>query len=345
MSQKGGVPTTLALLRQSRALKTLRETLLGPLNSLQLSTNRWEADSTPGSRNPMKLELLATIALQLTIEMLTAGDGVMCHLQYAVNLIRDLGWFNQKADSSIGRLLLCRIAFIDITGSLMWSQRPLLPPSFWIFRPENSSDDSTPSLREMTGCPHRCFAFLAEIAHLAADHDNSPNDQEILAKAYDVESTFREYGSTHFQMKAGRAEGAASHLETLSRCYYWTTLILLQRRLCRDARASPRIQFAVNVLIDLMECLPVGCGPDSSLALPLSTAAHEAIDPEQRRRIVVMGDLLAKQYPSKTREVMNRSFERIWAEHDESLRQEDVRRQSAHLYDADIIRSRRLILI
>ncbi|KIW64877.1 hypothetical protein PV04_07181 [Phialophora macrospora] len=378
MSQRGGAPMVLALARQSRALKTLRETLLSPSAS---------STSGPGDHLPplipkkswtasVKQEILATIALQMSIEMLNGGPGVKTHLQYGVNLIDDLGWIEHREDSFIGRVLLYRIAFIDIVASFLWHRRPLLPPTFWLFKPEaDSGEVSGPSLQDMTGCPHRVFSFLAEISHLASDSDRRDNDTatdtgtgtgtegndhppDVMTKAHALETHLRNYGSTaHLDLDdraveqeedeepaGSRPDQSTRHLHTVSRCYYWTTHLLLQRRVCRDPRASRRVQFSVRQLIDLMDSLPIGCGPDSSLSLPLYTAAYEAVDQGQRRRILRKSKQLAEEYPSKTREAMNDSIQAIWAARDESQAVDQENNTTADT-SPDVVRSETLVLI
>lgn len=313
MSQRGRVPITLALSRQVRALKTLRASL-GPLFQEPHISDEpcWSVSNTWGPT--ARQAILAAIALQFTVEMLIGSGDVKTHLNTAVRLLEQLESMGQGHDSFIGRTLAYRISFVDVTSSFFWCRRPLLSLSFWIYNMDQESGSVTPSIREMTGCPYFVFCFLAEISHLVFDaHDESVDRSTIMEKAYKIEDGLRNYIRAPFEHDSMTDMQTHIHLEALSRCFCWAALLLLQRRVFYDARSSPRVQFAVNNLVDLMESMPLKCGPDSSLPFPLYVTAHEAISREQRERILSKGRLLAEVYPSKTREMMNESFESLWA--------------------------------
>ncbi|EXJ84742.1 hypothetical protein A1O3_05414 [Capronia epimyces CBS 606.96] len=344
MSHRGRIPDSLALSRQSRALRTLRESLGSLLGDHSQSDDLMSLSTTPLA-SAKRLEILAAIALQFTIEMMAGSSATKTHLRCAVNLLRELGWLKERPDSFIGRMLVFRVAFVDIVSSLLWYQRSLLLPDFWLFHPNDAGGDiSRPSLQEMTGCPPQLFCFLAEISHLASDPERDLYSQDKMAKAYEIETALRIYGSKQLANDVATLHPSVSHLETLSKCYYWTAHILLQRRVCLDARTSPRVQFAVNSLICLMDSMPIGCGPDSSLSLPLSVAAHEAIDGQQRNCIIKKGRLLAAEYPSKTRDVMNDSFEAIWADMDRFHSTGEETWRPNDTADQDFVRSETLFI-
>lgn len=313
MIQRGGAPLTLALSRQVRALKTLRSSLDPLFQESHISDKScWSVTKTWGPT--ARLEILAAIALQFTVEMLIGGGEVKTHLNTAVNLLEQLESTVQGHDSFIERTLAYRIAFVDVTSSFFWCRRPLLPLSFWIYNTDDGCDTSNPSIREMTGCPYWVFRCLAETSHLVFDaHKDSADRQAIIAKAYRIEEDLRNYLPTLFEPHSTTDVQTQIHLETLGRCYCWAALLLLQRRVFYDARSSSRVQFAVDKLIDLMESMPPKCGPDSSLPFALYVTAHEAIRRDQRDRILGKGRLLAELYPSKTREMINDSFRALWA--------------------------------
>jgi hypothetical protein len=90
--------------------------------------------------------------------------------------------------------------------------------------------------------------------------------------------------------------------------------------------------------------MPLGCGPDSSLSLPLYVIAHEAIRPEQRHQILDKGRGLAMIYPCKTRELMNASFEAMWASMDEHAQSRQASWKMRDWLAEDLVRSRELFI-
>lgn len=351
MSQKGGAPVSLAISRQSRALTTLRKSLESAHQDMEL-TGR--SPKHPAQPRASKQEILAAIALQVTIGMLSGTSDVKVHLDGAVKLLGELKYLSEETQSFIPRLLCQRISFIDISSSIYWHRRPRLPASFWFFQPNSTFDLHAPSFQDMTGCPHWVLCFLARISHLAqdfADHnddgdngDHEYSKESLLEKAFQLQSELITADSTHYSDEGQPLSSSQQHLQMLGKCYYWAAHILLQRRVLRDPRASLRVQYATNTLIELMQSMPIGCGPDSSLSLPLYVAAHEAIRGKQRVRILEKGRNLAQEYPSRTRDAMNWSFEAVWEAIDDREPPDQVHRETSPQCVPDVVHDQMLFI-
>ncbi|KLJ11503.1 hypothetical protein EMPG_13308 [Blastomyces silverae] len=313
MHLRGSAPMFLALQRQSRALATLRDSL-GSLSSSVVK----------GCTEHLKRDLLATILLQVTVEMASGGSGAKTHIAYAWNLFRELGYDRRKPACSIGTLLVQRMTWIDTISSIFWQQRPFLPRSFWFFNYNQDSPDdgdSQPTVQETTGCPQWVISFLARISHLCADYSDGLPSFLLMPQAKELELDLNISARNYFNRTSAPYKNLSNrqrHLDVVGQCFYWSAVLLLQRRIFRDRRDSPRVQSSLTVLIELMESLPIGCGPDSALSLPLYLAAHEAIEPDHRTRIRSKSRQLTAEYPSKTREALTREYEIIWADIDRS---------------------------
>ncbi|OJD28461.1 hypothetical protein ACJ73_00122 [Blastomyces percursus] len=313
MHLRGSAPMFLALQRQSRALATLRDSL-GSLSSSVVK----------GCTKYLKRDLLATILLQITVEMASGGSGAKTHIAYAWNLFRELGYDRQKPTCAIGTVLVQRMTWIDTISSIFWQRRPFLPRSFWFFNCNQYSPDdgdSQPTVQETTGCPQWVISFLARISHLCADYSDGLPSFLLMPQAKELELDLNILARNYFNRTTAFNEDQSNqqrHLDIVGQCFYWSAVLLLQRRLFRDSRNSPRVQSSLTMLIELMESLPIGCGPDSALSLPLYLAAHEAIEPDHRTRIRNKSLQLTAEYPSKTREALTREYEIIWAHIDQS---------------------------
>ncbi|OAX81459.1 hypothetical protein ACJ72_04198 [Emergomyces africanus] len=319
MHLRGCAPMFLALQRQSRALAALRDSL----GSLSGSAVR-------AYSNSLKRDVLATILLQITFEMASGGSGAKTHLTYAWSLFRELGYHRRKPFCSIDTVLVQRMTWIDTISSVFWQRRPLLPRSFWFFNYNQvSSDDvSQPTVQETTGCPQWVISFLARISHLCADYNEGLPSFPLITQARELEIDLnisaRNYFVHHTAPSYTDLPSRQKHLDIVGQCFYWSAILLLQRRIFRDSRHSARVQLGLTALIDLMESLPIGCGPDSALSLPLYLAASEAIELDHRARIKNKSHQLTTEYPSKTREALALEYEIIWARIDQSTRVEDV---------------------
>ncbi|OJD14197.1 hypothetical protein AJ78_05437 [Emergomyces pasteurianus Ep9510] len=316
MHLRGGAPMFLALQSQSRALAALRDSL----GSLSSSAVKAYSDS-------LKRDVLATILLQITFEMANGGSGAKSHLTYAWSLFRELGYDRRKPTCSIDIVLVQRITWIDTISSILWQRRPLLPRSFWFFNYNQVSpddyygDDSQPTVQETTGCPQWVISCLARISHLCADYNDGLPLFLLIPQVKELEIDLNVSARNYFHHATPPYTDLPrrqKYLDIVGQCFYWSAVLLLQRSIFRDPRDSVRVQSGLSVLIDLLESLPIGCGPDSALSLPLYLAASEAIELDHRARIKNKSHQLTIEYPSKTREALALEYEKIWADIDQS---------------------------
>ncbi|KAK2792431.1 hypothetical protein FQN52_003366 [Onygenales sp. PD_12] len=311
MHLRGGAPVSLALQRQSQALATLRDSISDLTNP----------DTTTSYCESLRRDILATILLQITVEIASGGRGAQTHIDYAWNLFRELGYEQRKPTCPIGTVLVQRITYIDILSSIFWQRRPFLPLSFWFINQQCTPDgreESSPTFQETTGCPHWVISLLARISHLSADDATGMPHTVVMSQAHELQTDLHVAARTYITPLAGQSSlpNKQRHLDIVGQCFYWGAVLLLQRRIFHDRRNSCRVQSALIVLIQLMESLPIGCGPDSALSLPLYLAALEAIDPDHRMRIRRKSCQLTKEYPSKTRETLTMLYDAIWADID-----------------------------
>ncbi|KAH8883522.1 hypothetical protein GQ53DRAFT_429901 [Thozetella sp. PMI_491] len=306
MHLRGCIPSTVALQRQSQALATLRGTIraLGGPNPQDQSSEI----------QCLKRDALATILLQLTVEMANGSQQMPVHIRFAMQLFKDLGYVRERPTLPVSTVLIQRMTSIDVYSAIYWHRRPCLPLSFWVFDDEDAPADTEPSFAETTGCSRWLMSLLAKVAHLAADREDGVSDAEIAVQAYALEASLHHLARRSF-FDQDRAP-APEYLDKLCQCYYWSVVLLLQRRVFADAQDSRRVQMAVATLLDLMDRLPLGCGPDSSLSLPLYVAAFECIDGQQRARVRAKSCELTAQYPSKTREALTAAFDTWWSSMD-----------------------------
>ncbi|EMT73670.1 hypothetical protein FOC4_g10002162 [Fusarium odoratissimum] len=221
------------------------------------------------------------------------------------------------------RFLVQRFAMIDVIMSLLRRRKPLAPEYFILYQQHEEADVCGPSFRELTGCPQPVLSFLARISTLATDVELE-NDVR-LAEAYQLETTMRDWGSRKYPMPLNIAarsnsplfgHGTASqddHLSTLNACFYWMAHLLLARRVFLDPTASSRVQLYRKHLFALIDRLPPGCGPDSSLPIPFYMAAREAIVPLDREWVRHKHAEMIAIYPDRSRELMMSLTEDIWS--------------------------------
>ncbi|KAK5174866.1 uncharacterized protein LTR77_000002 [Saxophila tyrrhenica] len=313
MHLHGLVPQSVALRRQCKALASLRNSV----DSLTM-----QAEISPHDLSRLRRDLLATILLQITVEIANGTSVIQTHVGYAFQLFQSLKYDKQKPTSSVGVALVQRMAFIDVLSSVFWSRRPLLSLEFWLSGEEEDYlvDEKTPSFQETTGCSLSIMSSMATISHMAADLDNGMNEDGVVSSALQLESTLTSSSQklSDTPLPTTPHPNDFQYLNTVCECHLLSALILLQRRLLRDSRAAVRVQFYLARLIDLIECLPLGCGPDSQLSLPLYVAAHVAITHQQRDRLRSKSSSLCGIYPLKTREALTAAFDKMWTVSDSS---------------------------
>ncbi|UPK96424.1 hypothetical protein LCI18_007359 [Fusarium solani-melongenae] len=271
---------------------------------------------------------LAAYLMHIVTEVMSGSQTAETFLQNAYQLMVELGYIESMPESYYARLLVHRFAIIDVVLAFLRRRRPIAPMSFVLYQQDEEMDQSEPSFRELTGCPQPVLAYLARISHLAYDAaayqgDSSPH----LAEAYQLESEMRVWGQRYpvpFAQGVDQANTQISpvddhkDLDTLSECFYWTAQLLLARRVFLDPTSSPRIQFLRRHLFILMDRLPAGCGPDSSLPFPFYMAAREAMTSQDRDWIRKKHAEMINVYRDRSREIMMGLTEEIWSKVDEA---------------------------
>lgn len=319
MHRRHMAPRSVALTTQSRALASLRR-------SVDWLASPNDSTPSPAETACLKREVLATILLQITVEICNGSSVVKSHIAYAASLFRELGYEDHVPATPIGLILAHRMAFVDVLSSVFWRRRPLLSPGFWFLERDDEyrMADLTPRFQDTTGCPFWVVRVLARISHLVADVDDGLSSGDKATRALALESDLAAAAREHNM----GSPTPSSHVEIVGRCYYWSAVILLQRRIFLDARESPRVQMSLLALLNLLATLPIGCGPDSALSLPLYMAALAAVGEDHRALIRDKSQSLDAYYPSQTRTVLTEAFGYMWAAADAELDSDLMRQRS-----------------
>lgn len=271
---------------------------------------------------------LAAYLMHIVTEVMSGSQTAETFLQNAYQLMVELGYIESMPKSYYARLLVHRFAIIDVVLAFLRRRKPIAPMSFVLYQQDEDMDKNEPSFRELTGCPQPVLAHLARISHLAYGIAAYQGDASShLAEAYQLETEMRIWGQRYpvpFAPGADQAHAQISpaddrkDLDTLSECFYWTAQLLLARRVFLDPTSSPRVQFLRRHLFNLMDRLPAGCGPDSSLPFPFYMAAREAMTSEDRDWVRTKHVEMINVYRDRSREIMMGLTEEIWSKADEA---------------------------
>ncbi|KAM0431813.1 hypothetical protein ACHAPT_005063 [Fusarium lateritium] len=272
---------------------------------------------------------LAAYLMHIVTEVMSGSQTAEAFLQNAYQLMVELGYIESMPESLYARLLVQRFAIIDIVLAFLRRRKPIAPMTFVLYQhDEEEMDNKEPAFRELTGCPQPVLAFLARITHLAHDAaEYQEGNSSHLAEAYQLETEMRIWGqrypvpfasSVDQEELKSRPADDRKYLDILSECFYWTAQLLLARRVFLDPTSSPRVQFLRRHLFTLMDCLPAGCGPDSSLPFPFYMAAREAIVAEDRNWVRRKHAEMMDVYRDRSREIMMGLTEEIWSKADEA---------------------------
>ncbi|KAH7202440.1 fungal-specific transcription factor domain-containing protein [Fusarium oxysporum] len=295
--------------RRSQALRSLRSME----RYLRFSNTREESSVSIENHAFSVLSLrevtLAAYLIHIASEVMTGSLTTDTHLRNAFKLVVELRYIDKMPEGFYSRFLVQRFAMIDVIMSLLRRRKPLAPEYFILYQQHEEADP--------------VLSFLARISTLATDVELQ-NDVR-LAEAYQLETTMRDWGSRKYPMPlniAARSKsplfghGTASqddHLSTLNACFYWMAHLLLARRVFLDPTASSRVQLYRKHLFALIDRLPPGCGPDSSLPIPFYMAAREAIVPLDREWVRHKHAEMIAIYPDRSRELMMSLTEDIWS--------------------------------
>ncbi|KAH8172497.1 fungal specific transcription factor domain-containing protein [Sarocladium implicatum] len=304
----GHTSPELVALRHEKAIASLKK-------ALQTASCHEAISDTLSPLSPAQATL-AAVLLQIANTVFTGGPGVDTHITCAAYLLREQGYIDTPTQEFLPRLLVQRFAILDVTTAILRRRKPHLPMSFWLFVPDETYDRTSPSFREMTGCPQPVLGFYARLSHLASDLKDSGGDQDkayaILRKASTLDTDMRIYARSRVRFTTNRPS-PARHLDTLSQCFYWCAHLILQRVIYRDSAASPRVQQTVKDIVMLIKSMPLGCGPDSSLAFPFYVSSREAVTEEHQTWVRQRNEELKRVYPGRTRDTLMLTLEQIWA--------------------------------
>jgi hypothetical protein len=308
MHMRGIVPNTLALRRQSEALASLSRNVETLRQSATTGTN---ADIAC-----LRREVFAAILMQITVEIANGGYAIESHISNATNIFRQLGYERARPTTALGCVLVQRMTYIDILSSIFWHRRPLIPLSSWLYqdREEVQPDPSAPSFQETTGLPFALVRIFAHISHMTADLDSGVPLSLLIPRAFEIEAELSCIMRQAIDLGQDETDSSDDllQLKVVGQCFHWAAIIILQHRVFNDPCNSPRVQFGLDMLLNLMEALPIGCGPDTQLSLPLYVAALVAFRQEHRERIKDKSSLLSRQYPLESRNQLTASFDTIW---------------------------------
>ncbi|KAJ3525660.1 hypothetical protein NM208_g11542 [Fusarium decemcellulare] len=268
---------------------------------------------------------LAASLMRIVTEVMSGSQAAEDYLQSAYQLMVELNYIESMPESFYARLLVQRFAIIDVVLAFLRRRKPIAPMSFVLYQQHEDMGGDEPAFRELTGCPQLVLTFLARVSHLAHDiagfeGDNSP----LLAEAYQLETEMRIWGqrySTPLVQRVAQeahSDNSRKYLDVLSECFYWTAQLLLARRVFLDATSSSRVQFLRKHLFNLMDQLPAGCGPDSSLPFPFYMAAREAMTTEDRDWVRRKHAEMMNMYRDRARDMMMGLTEEIWSKTDEA---------------------------
>lgn len=313
----GMASISTAAQRQQRMLRTIGQNLQLIAHPGACTTSGIEPATTDASTAVFDHEALLTAVVLQGVVVAQSEDGVLePHVRCASFLMETLDYFRHIPYSSIMRMTVQRFAMVDLMLAFSRQRRPYAPRDFLLHHPDPIRwDHSEPSFHKMTGCPQPLMCFLVQIAQLACDVEekletSSPVD-ELLAQAHHLESDLRSWGS-HYPTAVLPDDCIRPPLDILTECFYWTSHLLLARRVFRDPTRSPRVQHLARTCFELMDQLSTGCGPDSSLPQPFYLAAREAVTSQDRAWVRQKHESMTAYYREQQRNSAMRLTERVW---------------------------------
>ncbi|KAJ6032720.1 transcriptional regulator family: Fungal Specific TF [Penicillium herquei] len=307
---------SIAAQRQQRMLRTIGRNLQRITRPGIYATR----DVVPANTTTVDHEALLTAVVLQGVVVAQSEDGVLePHVRCASFLMETLDYFRQIPPGSIMRMTVQRFAMVDLMLAFSRQRRPYAPRNFLLHHPDPTRwDHSEPSFHKMTGCPQPLMCFLVQIAHLTCDieeglQSGTPVD-DLLSQAHELESDLRSWGAHYGTTTTNTHPGDSSRppLDILTECFYWTSHLLLARRVFRDPTCSLRVQHLAHTCFRLMDQLSTGCGPDSSLPQPFYLAAREAISFEDRLWVRQKHESMTAYYREQQRNMAMRLTERVW---------------------------------
>ncbi|KAL2204288.1 hypothetical protein CC79DRAFT_1128869 [Sarocladium strictum] len=312
MYKQGTLSTIdLTVMRQERALSSLRTSVAKILENVC---------GTPG---PEVEAALAAILLQIFHSAITGSIDMDIHISSAFFLMKESGSLRSSGTSYFTRILAHRFAVIDIARALYRRTRPLAGADFWLYRGTAQEETTKPLFSSMSGYPIAVLSFLVRVANLSCD----------IVDRLDSFQTVREAMTLESEMNIWFAR-EAEHLDDLGCCFYWMSQLLLHRRVFREATRSVRIQIIIRNVFRLIDNMPIGSGPDSSVFLPFNIAAREAVDESDRAWVRDRSKSLYAVYPVDASSYCMDSTEAVWQRLDQggvTIEEDLLRCEMQHL--------------
>lgn len=316
--QRASTATVIA--RHQKALASIHSALDAVLERPSPAQVEVSALNDHGHLSPQQ-EVLTAILLQVANAVFTGDLGIDTHLNSAVRLFQKLGYLVTPVESFIPRFLVQRFAMLDVTTALLRHRRPHLPLSFWLFAPNDHYDSTMPSFREMTGCTQPVLGFLARIAHLCADLQEGRRETHVIATQASVLETDIQTHAQTVQIRQ-QSQDASQHgpLQALNECFRLCARLTLCRGVYGDPSHCLRVQHIVQLLIDQINLIPTGCGPDSSLPFPFYLLAKEVLTSQHRSWVVQRNHEWKREYADRSRDGLITLVDKIWPEIDKRKR-------------------------
>ncbi|KIW64152.1 hypothetical protein PV04_09106 [Phialophora macrospora] len=332
MHCQGRISTYVNITRRQKALQSLQQALVQISDTADLPG---EGGLVPrhgqhGAEDSVSHAdtLLAAILLQVA-SVSFAGEKAHLHVTAAYQLFERLGYSQHPVTDFVPTLLVHRFAMIEVASSILQNRRPRLQPSFWLFKIQDACEEADFSLQQLTGCPQRVLAFLAQASHLTADV--ADNRDVVSSATWDraegLECDMRNYAE-HLRNRCPGAfdqgtENDVAHgqddpdegtlLLKVNWCWLLMAMLVLQRRVFKDRTDSGRVQQTVAKMIHLIKTIPPTCGVGSSLPLPFFLMSREVIRPEDQAWVRQYHKESLSTYANPVRRTMFTLTEQIWA--------------------------------
>lgn len=312
MRMSGYLPTNVAIEHNARAIRSIRQELT-QCSSFSAKTSGPEPSTILGITGHQAL--LAAILLQVAVVSFSGSTSAQGHLSCAFYILNELGYLEKPVQDFIPRLLVQRFAWLDLAISIYHRRRPRVAVDCWFAHtdPDDHFDNTEPSFREMTGCPHTVFTYLLRLAHMAADASERSLSSQAECDFYDEATELENSLHTHeTSLEHTRKYLEDEHFNAIARCFTWIAILLIQRRVFLDISTSPRVQRSMRKIFKFMNVVPLHSGAHSASSMPFFLAAREARDLEDQQWVRQKHQELIKLYLNPARPVLFALAERLW---------------------------------
>lgn len=333
MHHQGRVPAYINVMRRQKSIQSLRHAVADIFDAAAAPFGDRSGPSispSPRQRHAQAVSAAEDVFAAVLFQVASvnfAGGKPEAHITAAYQLFDALGFATQRVDGFVQRLLVHRFAIIEVVSSILQRRRPRLAPSFWLFNGDNMQEEEL-SLGQMTGCPREVLSFLAQVAHLATDA-TTPDALSSASweEAESLETRLRVYNQTLIAQcrdvveEEDLAAASPSSLEGVAEqrlllkvhwCWYLAAVLILQRRVFKDAAASCRVQRTVGKMIRLMRTVPPTSTIASSLPFPFFLMSREIVRKEDEDWVRAYHRDSHAYYTNPARRAMFALTEQIW---------------------------------